>query len=307
MKAVIESIRAHTRFEIITHAWPDEDAVGSSRALARALTGLNKTVRLVFPTPVPEMLLLEALPPQPEVTPEISLLLDVSDLGMIADVRPAGEIVVIDHHRSNSGYGAIAWVEAERSSTSEMVYELLAALAVPLDAAIAAQLYLGLFGDTGGFTHANTGARVLQIAAALVTHGADAHAIADRLKRHRPLTWYRILALVIDRLVIRGGVYASHITQADLERLQATPEDASGIITELASLAGAELAIFLRDIDAQEVHCSLRSRTTPAARKTAEAFGGGGHDRAAGFSRPGRAAEYIERVIAEGQQWVRTA
>lgn len=308
MKAVIESIRAHTRFEIITHAWPDEDAVGSSTALTLALAGLGKTVRLIFPTPAPPHLLMET----PRTTlndfvPEVSLLVDVSDLGMIGEVLPGGEVVVIDHHRSNNGYGKVAWVEPERSSASEMVYELLAALACPLDAAIAANLYMGIFGDTGGFTHSNTSLRVFEIAGALVAQGADPHAIADRLKRNKPLVWYRILSLAVERLTIRGGVYGSYITQADLERIGATHTDASGIVEELASLAGAELAVFLRDIDAVKVHCSMRSRTTAAARHTAEAFGGGGHDRAAGFSRPGRAAELFRDVIEEGLRWVMTA
>jgi len=51
----------------------------------------------------------------------------------------------------------------------------------------------------------------------------------------------------------------------------------------------------------------MRSRHTPAARLTAEAFGGGGHDRAAGFTVPGKAAELIQTILEEGQRWVKTA
>jgi len=308
MKALIECIQAHTRFEIITHAWPDEDAVGSSTALALGLARLGKTVRVVYPTAAPEMLILGA-PPKAESahTPEISLLVDVSDQGMLKEVRPAGMVAIIDHHRTVTDYGDIRWVEPGRSSASEMVFELLTAMDTAIDEEIAANLYMGIFGDTGGFTHANTSLRVFEIAGDLVRHGADPHAIAGRLKRNKPLRWYRILCLALDRLIIQDGVYASYLTTHDFDILGATTQDASGIVEELASLAGAELSILARDGDGDTVLCSMRSRHSPAARLTAEAFGGGGHDRAAGFTVPGRAAQLIQKIVEEGKRWVKTA
>lgn len=307
MKALIECIQAHARFEVITHAWPDEDAVGSSTALALGLEKLGKSVRVVYPTAAPEMLILDApLLAASDFTPEISLLVDVSDPDMLKDMRPAGTVAVIDHHRTVTDYGAIRWIDSSRSSASEMVFDLLAALQIEIDDAMAANLYMGIFGDTGGFTHANTTLRVFEIAGELVRIGANPHTIADRLKRNKPLRWYRILCLALERLVIAGGVYGSYLTQGDFESLGATTQDASGIIEELASLAGAELCILARDGDDDTVRCSMRSRSTEAARLTAEAFGGGGHDRAAGFTAPGRAAELINTIIEEGQRWVKT-
>ncbi|MEN6474769.1 MAG: bifunctional oligoribonuclease/PAP phosphatase NrnA [Syntrophaceae bacterium] len=308
MKALIEYIQAHTRFEIITHAWPDEDAVGSSTALAYGLERLGKTVRVVYPTAAPEMLILDAPPKVASAfTPEISLLVDVSDPGMLKEVRPAGTVAIIDHHRTTTNYGSIRWVEASRSSASEMVFELLRAMDIAIDEAMASNLYMGIFGDTGGFTHANTSLRVFEIASDLVRLGADPHAIASRLKRNKPLRWYRILCLALERLIIVDGVYASYLTTHDFEILGATTQDASGIVEELASLAGADLSILARDGDGETVRCSMRSRHTPAARLTAEAFGGGGHDRAAGFTVPGRAAELIQTIVEEGKRWSKTA
>lgn len=308
MKALIECIQAHTRFEIITHAWPDEDAVGSSTALALGLERQGKTVRVIYPTAAPEMLILDApLKATSAFTPEVTVLVDVSDPGMLKEVRPAGTVAVIDHHRTVTDYGSIRWVEDTRSSASEMVFELLTAMAIPIDETMAASLYMGIFGDTGGFTHANTTLRVFEIAVELVRRGANPHAIASRLKRNKPLRWYRILCLALERLIVKDGVYGSYITAGDLENLGATTQDASGIVEELASLAGAELSILARDGDGATVRCSMRSRHTPAARLTAEAFGGGGHDLAAGFTAPGRAADLIQKIIEEGKRWVKTA
>lgn len=306
-KAVVESIRRHTYFEIITHEWPDEDAVGSSMALAHALKGMGKGVRLIYPTPVPESLLLPPLPQETgAMSPEISLLVDVSDLSMIRDVKPMGEIVAIDHHMTNQGYGKVAWVDSRKSSTAEMVFDILADLQAPIDLPVAINLYMGIFGDTGGFSHPNTTPRVFAIAQKLTRAGADPNMIANRLKRSRSLVWYHILCLAMERLIEKDGVYASYITLEDIERLHATSIDTGGIVEEMSCLGGAELSVFVRDVDDMHIHCSLRSKQTSAALFTALAFGGGGHAKAAGFSLQGRAKDLIGKVIEEGARWTTT-
>ena len=107
----------------------------------------------------------------------------------------------------------------------------------------------------------------------------------------------------MDRIIQVGRVIGSYIQYRDFGDIRATPDDASGIIEELASLVGAELVIFLRELNPDTVHGSLRSKGTEAALKTARAFGGGGHGMAAGFTVKGRADEILDQVIEEGLKW----
>jgi len=305
---IAEIIHQHDRFEIITHEGPDEDAVGSSRALAHALNSLGKSVRLIYPTPIPEPLLFTAEPRQKKgIVPEISILLDVSDVKLLGGVNPQGKVVVIDHHRTNGTYGEASWIDSQKSSASEMVYDLIRELAVEITPAIASNIYMGIFGDTGGFIHANTSPRVFKAAYELTKAGADASQIAYRLKRTRSLKYYHILCLVMDRLVQSGRIYGSYIRYQDFGAIRATPDDASGIVEELASLSGAEMVVLLRELNPDTVHGSIRSKGSDAALKTARAFGGGGHGMAAGFTQKGRADELIEQVIEEGMKWVSKA
>ncbi|MCD6571234.1 MAG: bifunctional oligoribonuclease/PAP phosphatase NrnA [Deltaproteobacteria bacterium] len=307
MKATIaDIIRKNGRFEIITHAWPDADAIGSAYALYMALHVMNKEVRFICPTPIPEHLLLTPAPEENLFSaPEISLLVDVSDMGMIGDIRPEGMVVVIDHHKTNQGFGFVSWVCPNKSSASEMVYELLIELDIEITSPIATNIYMGIFGDTGGFVHTNTTARVFEIANRLTLKGADPSHVANQLRKNKSTTYYKILCLAMERIRICDSICASYITLDDLDKLRAGPNDASGIIEDLSSLAGVELSIFLRDVNTHQVHCSIRSRDGISARLTAQAFGGGGHDRAAGFTLEGRAEGLVGDVIKEGLKWVR--
>jgi phosphoesterase RecJ-like protein len=301
---IIEIIKQSSTFEIITHELPDEDAVGSTTALSHALFSIGKRAERIYTTAIAEQF---TIPPNPKEysneQPEVSFLLDVSDLGMLGNVRPRGKIVVIDHHKSNDGYGDICWVDPEFSSTSEMIFNLLVGF-VEITPVIASNLYMGIFGDTGGFVHTNTNQRVFETASELVKSGADAYAIALKLKKSKSLKFYKLLCKALERLIIKGAVFGTYITVDDLIRNDASPIDASGIADEIASIGGSELCIFLRDIEDGTVRCSMRSRSNPAALMTALSYGGGGHDRAAGFTVKGQSSLLLNRIMEEGLKWV---
>lgn len=305
---IADIIRSHSTFEIISHEGPDEDSVGSSKALGLALASLGKAVCLVFPTPVPEGLAFTGGPAGDDIAkPEISLLVDLSDMAMLKGVVPRGKSVFIDHHRSEVPEAHAAWIDSSRSSTAEMIHELIGELHVPITPAIAENLFMGIFGDTGGFMHANTTASVFRIAHALVEQGADPHKIAYRLKKTKAFAFYRILCAAMGRMVVKEGVYASYVSLGEMESFRARPEDASGIVEEMAAIADARLIIFLRELQGGLVKASIRSKVHDAALRTASAFGGGGHGLAAGFTVKGRLEDVFSAVVQEGCKWIVTA
>lgn len=305
---IAEIIKNYQRFEIITHENPDEDAVGSSQALGHALKALSKSVCLVYPTPAPETFMIADPPENSETAdPEISILVDVSDTVMLRGVKPRGEIVVVDHHRTPNMQGMASWIDPEKSSASEMVYALIKELDIPVTPAMAANLFMGLFGDTGGFMHANTNPNVFRLAFELTSAGADPHFIAYRLKKSRPFVFFQILCRIMDRMKIKDGVFGSYITFDEFQKIQAKPEDASGIVEEITSIASSVLIIFMREVKPGTVHCSIRSKIDDAALNTAVPFGGGGHGRAAGFTIAGKPEEMFDKVFKEGLRWGKTA
>lgn len=68
--------------------------------------------------------------------------------------RRAKRRVNIDHHISNRGSGDVNIVETEKSSTAELIYELMEPELI--DEEIAKAIYLGMAHDTGVFRYSNT-------------------------------------------------------------------------------------------------------------------------------------------------------
>ena len=85
--------------------------------------------------------------------------------------RRARRRINIDHHISNTGCGDVNIVEPERSSTSELLYDLMEPALV--DAEIAKAVYIGIAHDTGVFRYSNTSPHTMQIAAELIKFGFD--------------------------------------------------------------------------------------------------------------------------------------
>ncbi|MDE6186275.1 MAG: DHH family phosphoesterase, partial [Lachnospiraceae bacterium] len=63
--------------------------------------------------------------------------------------------VNIDHHISNKGCGDVNYIMPKASSTSELIYDLIADKSL-LDEEIAKALYIGIIHDTGVFQYSNT-------------------------------------------------------------------------------------------------------------------------------------------------------
>ena len=74
----------------------------------------------------------------------------------------------IDHHRTNEGLAQVDIINADASSASEMIYEILKqnGFDAENDIEIATDIYAGIVFDTGGFKHNCTGRRTHEIAGA---------------------------------------------------------------------------------------------------------------------------------------------
>jgi phosphoesterase RecJ-like protein len=108
----------------------------------------------------------------------------------------------------------------------------------------------------------------------------------------------------MERMIVKDGLYASYVSYDDMVRFKGRPEDASGIVEEIASIAGANLIILLKELKEGTVSCSIRSKIPEAALKTAVAFGGGGHGLAAGFTIKGRPEDLVGEIVKEGMKWL---
>ena len=138
--------------------------------------------------------------------------------------------MVIDHHASNVGFGAVDWLYPLAAATCEMVALLLPRLGLPMDAAsgaIAEDPMAGVVGDTAMFQHPNATPRTLRVASELVAAGAPLSDIARLLYRTKPNTQLRLFGSVLSRLetAVDGRLVWATPEPGDLAAAGAAPEE----------------------------------------------------------------------------------
>jgi phosphoesterase RecJ-like protein len=310
------------RVGLACHVRPDADALGSMLALALALTarpGPPVAVVASFgdsPFAVPASL--DFLPGTELLTPPerfpdrppVMVTLDAASLDRLgplaASAAVAGELIVLDHHASNTGFGSVNLVDPAAAATAVLAGRLIDELGVPLTRDIATGLYAGLVTDTGSFRFAATTPQVHELAARLLSTGIDPAAVSRRLYDTAPFGYLRMLARALNRAVLDAGacdglgLVWTTVTRADRAPGALRFESAESVIDEVRKTAEAEVAVVLKETDAGTWEVSVRSKTQIDVGRACTALGGGGHARAAGFSasgRPDAAVRALEEVL----------
>jgi len=314
LKPVADEIRAADRFLLTTHENPDGDALGSLLALHHILGLLGKDSVMFlaakeFPLPVEYRFL-----PLEEVFHEapadlVDRLVVFLDCGNIDRMpvdwlqRDDARTINVDHHHDNTRFGDVDLVDTDASSTAEIVYGLAKELGVELTPEIAGALYVGLVTDTGRFSYQNTHADSHRMAAELIEAGVDVNDTYRRLYEHVPIEKLRLVARALEKVEqVDGGLAISSITAEDYRATGASEVLTEGIIDHLRGLEGSSVAALVRDKEdgpaARKV--SLRSVDGQVdVSKIAREKGGGGHERAAGFSTDLEYPELVEFLSGE--------
>jgi phosphoesterase RecJ-like protein len=301
MTAVVEALRSHDRFLVTSHENPDGDALGSLLAMHLALSELGKDSVMVLAgaaslpaeygfLDIADRGLLREAPA--DRLDRVLVAVDCAQETRLTDdcLLEAAVVVNVDHHHDNTRFGTANLVDAEASSTAELLADVFAELGVALTPAIAEALYTGLVTDTGRFQYANTTPRALRLAAELLEAGADIQRVFRSVYESMQFAKLKLLARALDRAVLheQGRVVISYLLRGDFGEVGALEPYSEGIIDVLRAVEGAELAALIREpprdgSPARKV--SLRSSTdrvdvSAIARKS----NGGGHRQAAGFS-----------------------
>lgn len=202
----------------------------------------------------------------------------------------------IDHHISNEEFADVNYVEPKASSTCEVLCGLLEMDKIGLFSAQA--FYTGIIHDTGVFKHSNTSRRTMEYAGCLMEKGIPFGRILDESFYYKTFKQLQIMGrcLLESVRIMDGKCIFSVVTRRVLEFYDARPSDLSGVIDELRTTEGVEVAILLTEKDTVEYKVSMRSNSIVDVNKIAVFFGGGGHIRAAGCEIKGSAFDVINNI-----------
>ena len=301
----VELVQQTNRFLLTGHVRPDCDVLGSQLGLAGLLDALGKDVWIVNDDPVPPRFafidpdrrirtLGSFSDPQPFADREVVVVLDTSSwaqLGAMADVvRSFGErVVVIDHHLSGDDMPGLVLKNTSAEACGRLVAESADALGVPLAPPVARPLFCAIATDTGWFRYRSVSAVTYRLAGRLIEAGADPASIYRDLYQQDTLARIRLRGVILERVTteMEGRLIYTWVHHSDFERLGAVRSDTEDVINETLAVAGTEVAaIFIEQSDGR-IKVSLRSRNGIDCSAIARAFGGGGHQAAAGASLDG--------------------
>lgn len=313
-RRVAERLAGATTVAVATHVNGDGDGWGSACALAYHLRTRGVEVTLLAATPYPErfrFLLgadLEARRPDREgcellADADVQVVVDASEVGRLGEFGPYYEpkrTVIIDHHAvaSTPMSAALTFIDADAAATAELIYDVIAASGEPLSPEIARALYVGLVTDTGSFRYSNATPHAHRLAARLMEAGADPEALYGPLFANVSSAELAILQEALSRLRIDeelGLTWAA--LPVEVTRHHGRLEDYEVVIEHLRNLEGTRVAALFRELEDGTVKVSLRSSAAVNVAAVASAFGGGGHEKAAGAVIEGDLSEVSARVL----------
>lgn len=228
---------------------------------------------------------------------DLIVVVDTADTALLGsfysdniDLFSSVPILNIDHHISNTRYGQLHLINSTAASATEVLYSWFTQ--VPewrnaITADMATLLLTGLITDTRSFQNPNTTPRSLEVAAELLEKGARQQEIVQNIYKTKPLTTLKIWGRALNRIQMdpSGGIVWSAVSREDLAEMGAHSKETHGILDELIStIPDADVHVLFTEVEDGGLKASLRSSAAiDGSKLAAEAYGGGGHPRAAGF------------------------
>lgn len=315
---IIQDIRAIDNIVLFTHSHPDGDALGSLFGLADILENLGKNVFCFLEEQVSE--LYDFMPDTGKAHTEMEeyrsfvataednvmgIALDCGDDDRLGKSKQEflqiSPFIVIDHHQSHSDFGTARWVEADRSSTGEMVYELAMALDVPISYKCAYNLYVAICTDTGSFRYAGTRPRTMQIASELLARGVRPEEVCSHLYDNFSRQRLKLMEMVLSTLCLfeSNQIAFMYVSEEMMQESGATLQDVEGFIDFPRSLRSVKVAVFIKETGNNFVSVSMRAKGECDVAEIAKLFDGGGHRNAAGYRCRGKSIELVRREIID--------
>ncbi len=298
---------------IACHVNPDADALGATLGLADVLAVGHAEVVCSYPNDPLDLPAWTSFMPglhrlvEPREFPEHPSVMVTCDcasidrLGMLAPAAEAAdELIWIDHHRSNDGYGTVRLVDPDASSTCEVVVRLVDAIGIELTDGAAAALYAGLMTDTGRFQYQATTPDTLRLAARLREHPFDHAAMSQELYEANRIPYLHLVGVALGRLceVPEADLVWTYVTQADLAAAAVDPGETDDLIDVIRTDRDVDVAALVKQQGDGRFKVSLRSRGGHDLAAVATVFGGGGHRLASGYTSRHGPAETVERLVA---------
>jgi len=281
---------------------PDGDSMGSALGLEELLGDLGKKPVMFSYKPSETYLRLnEGWDRVSQAFPkafDLTILVDTASPSLLVNTleKHGAElskkpVIVIDHHvsRSELGFATHELIDPKAASTGEQIVQLSEALGWQINKQAATKLASAIISDSLNLTIPMTGYGTVNSLAICVKNGADLSEMNTKKRDFNALT-PELLTLKAKLLTqveyaFAGRLAVIGIDAETMEKYKDEHDPCDLIIWEMQWVKGVEVAAVFKHYKTK-IKCSMRARR-PIAAKLAEAFDGGGHERAAAFRAAG--------------------
>jgi bifunctional oligoribonuclease and PAP phosphatase NrnA len=290
---------------VSAHVHPDPDAIGSALAMREMILQMGGHPHVVLEDEVP--LRCRMLPGAEDAQVfahlserrkyDVAVVVDsgsLSRIGVVAELL--GEKATVfnfDHHLSNDRFGTANFVDLACAATAELLFHVSRALNLRLTSSLATNLFAGLLTDTGRFRYSNTTSGSFRVAADLADAGAEISRVTNAMYYDVPP----------GNLFSMGNIFSTLELFADGRistlfcRLDHVVEDPDYVVDMGLAVHAVEVAVLFSETREGKIRVSLRSKSSVNVSAIAERFGGGGHEKAAGFRMRGTLESVRERLL----------
>lgn len=279
---------------------PDTDSMTSALALEQILGDRGKEVVLYCKDDIPNYLAyFEGADRVTDHFPakyDAAVLVDTGGPQMVSRTLENHQpklvkkpFFIIDHHGSRTAmpFATIDVIDTAATSTCEVVIGICRQLAWPINKDAANLLVPGILADTRNLSIPTTTPENFEIVADMMRQGADIYEIhrayreADALSPE--LLKFKGELLTRMELYCGGKIGVVAVTPAELRQWAEIHDPSDLVIYDMQWAKGVEIGVVIRSYGGESKKIKVSTRANiPVAAKTCAAFGGGGHDRAAG-------------------------
>ncbi|MDO4283102.1 MAG: bifunctional oligoribonuclease/PAP phosphatase NrnA [Clostridia bacterium] len=295
---ILNEMKKANAIVILTHQFPDGDAISSSIALKMLLGDKADIVIPSFPESFTFLPGSDVIKKASDKKYDLAIALDCANLirlmGHEEYFKKAKRTIAIDHHVTNENFAKYNFVDASSPSCTQILAEIFRDRE-PISKDVATCLLAGIVSDTSAFIERNVTAKTFEIVSFLTSRGADYQYVYENLMQHCTKDQFRLKQLIVSRVVINKKVAMSYLTKEDV--FSGTAIDHKYLLSEYQYIDGVEVVVLFIEYE-NAVKVSLRSRNTDIL-NICKKFDGGGHKTSAGCVIPGTLENAKAKILKE--------
>jgi len=305
-------IKNSKKILLITHINPDGDTLGAACGLADLInTNLKKNCDILVDNLVQTYSFLSELGKaklfadiDKSLVYDLVITLDVAAIDRIEPVKilfkKATSTINIDHHGTNPNFADVNIVDANASSTGEIVVKIANNFGWEITPEAATALYTAILTDTGSFRYSNTSAETFKIASQLLSYGIRPDEIAKQCYDSYPKNFVMFQNFCLNKAVFTDNdrIAYTHVYRKDIENFGVGPDCTEGLTEKLRSIVTTEIAFIAKELAPNLTKISLRSKKADVS-NVCSIFGGGGHKFAAGCTIKASVKQATGKILTE--------